>query len=280
MAKPIGLVQGHYECRFFDETLPIFTDILAMEIVERNDGKAILKHPNTGWQLVVHEGGVDASNKPHQNHYGFRVGSHKEVEAAYEFINANKDKYKIKSVSKPHSAHFAYSIYFSEPGGNDLEVEYYNPNAAKHGRKIAAQPWIMPLAEERFPGKGYIPQAMTHGTLMCEDKDASDHFYQEVLGLDIVGGGQMSTYLNHSSGPWYIVVLPTKNRKLLSPTNRFTLRLSSTIEVEEMHRQFSSTGKEIGITEVGAVEQENGEYSFMFSDLDSNWWEFTAKIGS
>jgi hypothetical protein len=30
---------------------------------------------------------------------------------------------------------------------------------------------------------------MTHGTLQCDDKAASDPFYQDVLELDIVGGG-------------------------------------------------------------------------------------------
>ena len=33
MIKPIGLTEGHYECRSLDETLPIFTDLLAAEIV-------------------------------------------------------------------------------------------------------------------------------------------------------------------------------------------------------------------------------------------------------
>ncbi|MDP6558896.1 MAG: hypothetical protein QF619_01970 [Candidatus Binatia bacterium] len=40
-----------------DETLPIFTDLLALEVVERYDGQAIVKHPNTEWRLVIHEGG-------------------------------------------------------------------------------------------------------------------------------------------------------------------------------------------------------------------------------
>ena len=35
MLKPIGLIEGHYECRSLDETLPVFTDLLAMEVVQR-----------------------------------------------------------------------------------------------------------------------------------------------------------------------------------------------------------------------------------------------------
>ena len=65
----------------------------------------------------------------------------------------HKEQYKIKSVTPPHEAHFAYSIYFKEPGGNDLEIEYYNPAAIKQGRKIAAPHWTTPLSEEQFPGQ-------------------------------------------------------------------------------------------------------------------------------
>ena len=76
MLKPIGLIAGHYECRSLEETLPVFTDLLAMEVVERKAEQATLKHPNTDWRLIVHEGGAGAPEKTFDNHYGFRVASH------------------------------------------------------------------------------------------------------------------------------------------------------------------------------------------------------------
>lgn len=275
MLKPIGLTEGHYECRTLDETLPIFTDLLALEVVERKERKAVLKHPNTEWRLVVHEGGADAPNKPHTNHYGFRVSSSKEIPKAYEYLTEHKDQYRIKSVTKPHEAHFAYSIYFKEPGGNDLEIEYYNPAAVKQGRKIAAPHWTTPLPEEKFPGRGYVPQAMTHGTLNCDDKAANDRFVQEVLGLQIIGGGRMSSYVAHPSTPWYIVVLPTPRREYLTAANRFTLQVASPEEVADAHKQFSTEGKELGISELWDL-QENGRVHFIFSDISKNWWEVTS----
>ena len=276
MLKPTGLIHAHYECRLLDETLPIFTDLLALEVVERSAGQAIVKHPNTDWLLVVHEGGPGAADKPHNNHYGFRVADHREVEEACQYLKANKARYGLKHVTDPHEAHFAYSVYFKEPGGNDLEIEYYNPKAAEHGRKIAAPHWKTLLPEERFPGRGYIPQAMTHGTLECDDKAASERFYRDVLGLEIVGGGRQSVYIKHPSTPWYVVVLPVKKRKYLSPANRFTLSVGSLDEVREAHKRFVASGKELGITEVGELEQQNGQLSFLLSDLDRNWWEVAA----
>jgi len=276
MVKPIGLVQGHYECRSLDESLPIFTDLLALEVVKRENGQAVVKHPNTDWLLVIHEGGPDAPNKPHNNHYGFRVARHEEIEAAYSYLTANKDKYRIKSITTPHEAHFAYSVYFKEPGGNDLEIEYYNPKAVAHGRLVAAPPWKGLLSEDRFPGRGYIPQAMSHGTLQCDEKEPSNRFYRDVLGLEIVGGGRHSTYIKHPSTPWYVVVLPGRHRDYLSPVNRFTLKLGSSKEVLEAHDRFKKSGGEIGLTHVDPIQQTNGSASFVFSDLDKNWWEFTS----
>jgi len=278
MLKPIGLIQGHYECRSLADTLPIFTELLALEVRERTNGQAVLQHPNTDWLLVVHEGGPDARNKPHNNHYGFRVARHEEIEAAWKYLEANKQKYGLRMVTKPHEAHFAYSVYFKEPGGNDLEIEYYNPRAAEHGRTIAAPHWKTTLAEERFPGRGYVPQAMTHGTLQCDEKAPSDKFYEQVLGLKIVGGGRQSSYIRHPSTPWYIVVLPGRQREHLAPVNRFTLKVATAGEVEQAHREFNSNGTNLGITEVWDLEQKNGQISFIFSDLDRNWWEVTATV--
>ena len=82
MLKPLDLIQGHYECRSLDETLPILTELLALQVMERRNGRAIVKRPNTDWLLIVHEGGPQVGEKPHNNHYGFCVANHTEVEAA------------------------------------------------------------------------------------------------------------------------------------------------------------------------------------------------------
>ncbi len=276
MHKTVGLIHGHYECRSLEETLPVLTDLLALEIVERKDKEAVVKHPNTGWLLVVHEGGPSVADKPHNNHYGFRVANTKEIPVAWKYLEAHKDKYRLKNVYEPSEAHYAYSVYFEEPGGNTLEIEYYNPNAAAHGRSVAARHWENLITEEQFPGRGYIPQAMSHGTLQCDDKETSDRFYQEVLGLKNQRGGKTSPYISHPAGPWYIVVLPGRNRELLSPVNRFTLKLESKEAVEETHREFATARKKMGITELWDLEQTNGDVSFIFSDQDKNWWEFTS----
>ena len=95
-----------------------------------------------------------------------------------------------------------------------------------------------------------MPQALSHGTLECNEKEASNRFYTEVLGLEIVGGGQSSTYIAHPDAPWYIVVLPRPERNYLAPVNRFTLKLASPDEVRDAHGSFADAGAELGVTEL------------------------------
>jgi catechol 2,3-dioxygenase-like lactoylglutathione lyase family enzyme len=274
MLKPLGLTYGHYECRLLGETLPVFTELLAMRVVERANGQAIVQHPNTAWRLVVHEAGAGAPDKPHNNHYGVRVAHAEEIDAAHRYLVANKERFGLRRISPPRSQHFARSVYFVEPGGNTLEIEHYDAQAVAEGRTIARPHWQRELAESDFPGRGYVPQALTHGTLECDDKEASAAFYRDVLGLQIAGGGRLSVYIKHRATPWYIVVLPIPRRKkFLGPANRFTLTLASAAEVESAHRELRGTP---GVSELGLLEARDGRVAFLFADLNHNWWEVAS----
>ena len=118
MIRPLGLIHGHYECRSLNETVPVFIDLLALEVVEKGHRQVIVKHPNTDWHLVVHEAGSDAADKPVMNHYGVRVSSPEEVDAAWRYLSEHKDQYRLGKITKPRETHLAYSLYFKEPGGN------------------------------------------------------------------------------------------------------------------------------------------------------------------
>ncbi|MBM4262404.1 MAG: hypothetical protein FJ145_13365 [Deltaproteobacteria bacterium] len=276
MIQPIGLTSGHYECRSLAETLPVLTDLLAMTVEHQADGIATLKHPNTAWRLIVHEGGAAAPEKTFDNHYGFRVDSHKEVAAAWQYIDAHKDQYRLSKITKPQKAHFAYSIYFLEPGGNHLEIEYYNPGGSLHGRSHTAGHWENPLSSEQFPNRGYVPQALTHGTLQCDDAEKTKNFHTQVLGLELAGGMNEAVYIKHAATPWYIVMLARSARQYLAPVNRFTLQLASAEAVERANQEFTRRKSELAIHELGKVEDSAGRANFIFSDLDKNWWELTS----
>ena len=138
--------------------------------------------------------------------------------------------------------------------------------ALAEGRTIARPHWQRELSERDFPDRGYVPQALTHGTLECDDKEASAAFYSGVLGLEIAGGGRLSVYLKHPATPWYLVVLPIKRRKkFLGPANRFTLTLGSAAEVETAYADLARVKSVSELRRNGA--------SLLFCDLNRNWWE-------
>jgi len=272
--KPQSVSYGHYECRSLDESLRVFTDLLCTDVVARGDDYAVIEHPNTPWRLVVHEAGSEAPSKPHSNHYGYRVASHTEIDAAASYLRAHQADYGLTLVDGPRASHFAYSVYIEEPGGNTIEIEYYNPKAAAHGRLVAAPHWETPLPQQQSCDRGYTVQALSHGTLECDDKILSNYFYTEVLGLHIMGGGNISTYIGHRDKPWYIVVLPTTHRSYLRPVNRYTLTLASEESVRTAYAEIGAA--EWGISELRELHVSAKDAWFVFADLDRNWWEITS----
>jgi catechol 2,3-dioxygenase-like lactoylglutathione lyase family enzyme len=282
MIKPVGLTHGHYECRSLKATLPILRDILAFEIVKEAGGNVIMKHPNTGWLLVVHEGGPNAPDKPRLNHYGVRVATNQEVDNAREYLLSKQSEYGLLEVDKLQNRHLAHSVHFIEPGGNTWEIESYEL-AVKAGLGAnVSVPWQTPLPPERFPGRGYIPQALTHGTITCLDLDISREFYREVLGLDVVSPSRSvkPSYIKHPSTPWYVVSLqrPSEMRTPLTRLQRYTLQVESSAALVEAHRGLKERGDQLGVTELEEIKETGESVSFLLSDPDGNWWEVSSPV--
>ncbi|HEX9455023.1 MAG TPA: VOC family protein [Candidatus Binatia bacterium] len=278
--KPTGLVHGHSEIRFLNDTLPVLTQVLALELVERRDHEATLKHPNTGWKLIVHEGGAEVKDKPERNHYGVRVANNEEVDHAYQYLLAHKEELKLTKVVKRKERAGSYSMFFVEPGGNYWEIESYE-NRHKAGLpEHIAFPWKQKLTEEKLPGCGYIPQAMTHGTMECTNLATSIKFYKEGLGLDVITHVPTITPhdVKHPATPWYVVSLevPAKNKHFLTPLQRYTVAVESAAALVDAHREFNERRTEFGLTALEAITETASGQSFLLSDLDHNWWELTA----
>lgn len=277
MIKTVGLINGHYECRSLKETIAVLSEVLAIEVVREDEGEVTMKHPNTDWLLVVHEGGPDAGDKPRFNHYGVRVATDREVESAYEYLQSKKKEFGLK-VDKIRDNHNAHSVHFVEPGGNWWEIESYEKAVEAGLGKTAAPHWTRPLGEREFPARGYIPQAFTHGTIQCENLEASRRFYENVLGLEVVQLWPNSIYVKHPSTPWYVVNLqaPSDQRQYLGRRQRFTLAVESAQAVRKAHGWLREGGLELGITELDEIRESDGAAYFLLRDLNKNWWEITG----
>jgi catechol 2,3-dioxygenase-like lactoylglutathione lyase family enzyme len=278
--KPTGLIHGHTEVRSLDETIPVLAKVLALDLIERRDHEAVMRHPNTGWKLILHEGGAQVKDKPERNHYGVRVSNNQEVDRAYQYLLAEKEKLGLKKVVKRKERDGSYSMFFVEPGGNYWEIESYE-NRHKAGLpEDVAYPWKTKLTEEKLPGCGYIPQALTHGTIECTHLESSVKFYTEALGLDVIT--HVPTIrphdVKHPSTPWYVVSLeiPERNRKYLTLLQRHTVTVQSPSALVEAHKELSARREEFGITAIEAIKDNSDGQSFLLSDLDRNWWEITC----
>jgi catechol 2,3-dioxygenase-like lactoylglutathione lyase family enzyme len=281
MLKPIGLSATHMECQSLKETVPVLTDLLAFEKLPEKPGEAKLKHPNSDWVLYVHEAVGDASTKQMHNHWGVRVAKTGEVDAAYEYIKANRERYGIKQIAQPLFNHGSYSLYFLEPGTNGWEIECYESALRKESmvRKaggVYAPHWTTPYSSERFAGRGYVPQAFTHGTLACGDMEASRKFYTDTLGLETHQANPNVFYIKHPSTKCYVVCARRQDFKRFSPNFRFTITVGSENEVATAQDWLKASGKKLGLSDLGNVQKSGAASSFLVADPDNNWWEVTS----
>jgi hypothetical protein len=278
--RPLAISHGHYECRDLHETVPVLSHLLALEVVERRDKQVTMKHPNTDWLLVVHEGGPDAPDKPQRNHYGVRVTGNAEVDRAYEYLLAQKQELRLKKVVMRRERAGSYSCFFMEPGGNYWEIESYEDRHKAGLPYDVSYPWKTALTDAQFPGRGYIPQAFTHGTIECNDWASSVKFYKEGLGMDVTTHivTPKPHNIKHPAQPWYVVSLevPEKNRKYLGLTQRYTIAVAAPAELIAAHRDFRERASRLGIMEIGEIRDTDEGRSFFLCDLNRNWWEIAS----
>jgi len=281
MLRPIGLVSTHMECCHLKESVPVLSDLLGFEKLSEQPGEVTLKHPNTDWRLIVHEAGADAPQKQMHNHWGVRVLTKPEIDAAYEYLTAHKEQYGLQQIGKPLHNHGSYSVYFLEPGSNGWEIECYEDVQHKDKVKslfggVWAPHWKEPFPKERFCGRGYVPQGFTHGTLAIRDLKGSWKFFSEVLGLSVYQANDHVIYIKQPDTKPYVVCAVRGDYKTFSPNFRFTLALQSVEAVDEAYRRLAVAGKELGITDLREPQSSGASCSFLLRDPDRNWWEIAS----
>lgn len=281
MVHPVSLSSAHMECRSLNETLPVLTDLLAFEEVARTPGQVTLRHPHSVWSLTVHEGGEPFPDRPRHHHFGVRVESKREVDAALAYLEVHREEYGLLQIDPQVWRHGSYSIHFQEPGTNFWEIECYEDVLRKEAGGlrlggVRSRHWTEPLPDAHLPGRGYVPQAFTHGTLGSADLDVCERFATEVLGLEVHRAYATARYLKHPSTKHYIVCLRVSEPSLFSPNFRFTLTLDGPDSVDDTHRWLARCKSELGLTEVRDIQTDGASPSFLIRDMDGNWWEFAA----
>jgi catechol 2,3-dioxygenase-like lactoylglutathione lyase family enzyme len=168
--------------------------------------------------------------------------------------------------------------------GGGWEIECYatalrKESSARIGGGVRSPHWMTLMREERFPGRGYVPQGFTHGTLVAYDMKVNGDFYTQVLGLEVNQANDHVIYVKHPSTATYAVCAERKDFKVFSPNFRNTLTVESREAVDEAHRWFSEYGKELGRRELFPLEENGGSASFLFRDPGTNCWEIASPHG-
>jgi hypothetical protein len=281
MIRPTAISATHMECRNLRESMAVMVDLLAFVKVSEAPDQATLKHPNTPWLLVLHDGGPGVPAKQMHNHWGVRVATTQEVDRAYEYLLAHKEQYKLGQIGKPLYNHGSYSLYFVEPGTNGWEIESYEtalrrPASAQIGGGVRAPHWTEPYPEEKFPGRGYVPQAFTHGTLVAYDLRQNWDFYMKVLGLEVNQANDHVIYVKHPAMHNYIVCAERRDFRVFSPNFRNTLTVESKEAVFAAYEWLSRAQSELGIQELLPLREEKSVLSFIFRDPGTNCWEIIS----
>jgi hypothetical protein len=67
--------------------------------------------------------------------------------------------------------------------------------------------------------------------------------------------------------------VPAKNKHYLTPLQRYTVAVVSSVALTEAHREFTERNEEFNLTAIEAVQDTRAGQSFQICDLDRNWWE-------
>jgi catechol 2,3-dioxygenase-like lactoylglutathione lyase family enzyme len=214
------------------------------------------------------------------NHWGVRVAATGEVDAAYEYIRPIRKSTVSNRLPNPYLT-MVLIRFISRAGTNRWEIECYESalrkeSMARKAGGVYAPHWTTPYSAEQFAGRGYMPQAFTHGTLACEDMEASRKFYTDTLGLETHPANPNVFYIKHPDTKCYVVCARRQDFKRFSPNFRFTITVGSQDEVAAAHDWLKASAKERGISELAGVQTSGLVSSFLVGDPDNNWWEVTS----
>lgn len=121
-------------------------------------------------------------------------------------------------------------------------------------------------------------QALSHGTIECNDIPATRRFLNEFLGIDVVRPLPEAQYM-WKGGPWTVVCVQVEGeQKDQGPENRFRLAVDSDADVDASHKAAQERANEFGIKKITDIATESGIRSFMLQDMNHVWWEI-AHVG-
>jgi catechol-2,3-dioxygenase len=120
------LSHGTLESIDLDRTRDFYEQFLGLEVVRTSPISLMIRLGGANTIAVVRTP-KRTQDMPLLNHNGLDVETQAEVDAAYETVMAQKDKWGMTGITKPSLQHGTYSFYLKDLDGNWWEI-LTNPN--------------------------------------------------------------------------------------------------------------------------------------------------------
>lgn len=99
-----------------------YEEVLGLEVVQQAPGALFIRLGSTHCYAVVEVANAPSEEMPLLNHNGIDLASDDEVDQAYAQLQAVKDDYGIRKMTKPAKNHGHYSFYVLDLDGNWWEI--------------------------------------------------------------------------------------------------------------------------------------------------------------
>jgi predicted lactoylglutathione lyase len=110
------------DCKDIAFTRRFFSEFLGFETVQMAKISFWARLGGDQIIVVVQSTGTEKESMPFLNHNGLDVGTEADVDAAYQTVLAEKDKWGLQKISKPMVQHGTYCFYFWDADDNAWEV--------------------------------------------------------------------------------------------------------------------------------------------------------------
>ncbi len=141
------LSHGTLESKDLERARAFYTEFLGLQVVRTSSISLLIRlgGPNT---IAVVEQKKRDEQMPLLNHNGLDVETQDEVDAAYEVVAAEADKWDLHKITKPRLQHGTYSFFFWDMDDNCWEI-LTNP--------VGGYSWLFERGDQE--GKGHLDRS-------------------------------------------------------------------------------------------------------------------------
>jgi catechol-2,3-dioxygenase len=114
------LSHGTLESRDLEKTRQFYEECLGLEVVRTSPRSMMIRLGGDNTIAVVESPRKAAM--PMLNHNGLDVDKREDVDECHRLLDAEKDKWGLKKITRPADQHGTYSFYFSDLDDNWWEI--------------------------------------------------------------------------------------------------------------------------------------------------------------